>query len=380
MRRREVITAAAAVAAAGAAFASIKVASRGAPTAELRPVGDRDRARVPEGYPQSYAGLISRAEAEGRLNIYSATDLREMAPVLNEFNRLYPNIRIDYSDLGTNELYSRFIAESASGGRSADILFSSAMDLQIKLVNDGYAQPYSSPEKPHLSNDSVWKDEAYAITSEPVVFVYNKRAMEGREIPQSHRDLRSAISANPEAWKGRITSYDPVKSGLGFLYMTQDIRFDRNTWSFIEALGKTSPKFYTSTGTMLERIISGEHHFGFNIIGSYALEKASKDPSIGVIFPSDYTLTMSRIALISRQARNVSAARLFLDHMLSKNAQKLLEARHMTSIRSESSPVLRMESDSSRIIPIKVGPGLLVNLDQEERLKFIRRWNELIGL
>ena len=39
------------------------------------------------------------------------------------------------------------------------------------------------------------------------------------------------------------------------------------------------------------------------MIGFYALERSSKDPSVGVILPNDYTLVMSRIALIPADAR-----------------------------------------------------------------------------
>ena len=49
------------------------------------------------------------------------------------------------------------------------------MDLQIKLVNDGYAQTYVSKEIAHIPDWAIWKDEAYAVTAEPIVIVYNKK-------------------------------------------------------------------------------------------------------------------------------------------------------------------------------------------------------------
>jgi iron(III) transport system substrate-binding protein len=42
------------------------------------------------------------------------------------------------------------------------------MDLQAKLINDGYAQGYLSPEKPALPATAVWKNMGYGVTAEPV--------------------------------------------------------------------------------------------------------------------------------------------------------------------------------------------------------------------
>ncbi|NEU36662.1 ABC transporter substrate-binding protein, partial [bacterium LRH843] len=41
----------------------------------------------------------------------------------------------------STDLYRRFVAESDAGRPGADLVWSSAMDLQARLINDGYAQP-----------------------------------------------------------------------------------------------------------------------------------------------------------------------------------------------------------------------------------------------
>lgn len=253
------------------------------------------------------------------------------------------------------------------------------MDLQVKLVNDGYTQAYASPEKPALPESAVWKNEAYGTTAEPVVFAYNKRLMPPDDVPQSHLDLTDLLRRKPEFYRDKITSYNPEKSGLGFLYITQDVQITNDTWDFIEALGATAPKLYTSTGAMMERIVSGESLLAFNMIGSYALERASKDPSIGVILPNDYTLVMSRIALIPADARHPNAAKLFLDFLLSKRGQEHLSARHMRSIRGDVADPRGVSELPEDVRQIRVGPALLANLDQETRLRFLRRWRNTLG-
>jgi iron(III) transport system substrate-binding protein len=75
--------------------------------------------------------------------------MREVSDLLHDFGSLYPQLKVEYTELNSTELYSHFIAVAARQG-TADLLWNLAMDLQIKLVNDGYAQDYASPEKPNL--------------------------------------------------------------------------------------------------------------------------------------------------------------------------------------------------------------------------------------
>ena len=170
------------------------------------------------------------------------------------------------------------------------------MDLQIKLVNDGYAQAYVSKEIAHIPDWAIWKDEAYAVTAEPIVIVYNKKLVAEADVPRTRADLKSLLSRKPDTYRGKIASYDPEQSGTGFLFITRDAQITRTTWDMIRAFGGAGIKLYSTTGTVLDRISSGEHLIAYNMIGSYAIERAKEDASIGIVFPAEYITLMSRIA------------------------------------------------------------------------------------
>ncbi|MCD2476555.1 extracellular solute-binding protein, partial [Staphylococcus aureus] len=78
---------------------------------------------------------IAAARKEGKVVVYSTTDTAAVRPLVKDFEALYPGVRVEYNDMNSTELYNRFISEAAAGGGSADVLWSSAMDLQVKLVN-----------------------------------------------------------------------------------------------------------------------------------------------------------------------------------------------------------------------------------------------------
>lgn len=320
------------------------------------------------------------ASHEGTLVIYAATDARLVAPLIRDFESLYPDLQVEYHDMNSAELYRRFLAEEKSGGR-ADVTWSSAMDLQVKLVNDGHAQPHRSAETAALPAWAVWKNEAFGTTYEPIGIAYNKRLLRKEEVPATHADLIRLLNERPERFRGRLTAYDPVRSGLGFMLHTQDQQANPVVfWNLVQALGAVGLQGRASTSDMLDRIASGEALLGYNILGSYALDRARTDPALGVVLPQDYTLVMSRVMFIARQARHPNAARLWIDYILSRRGQAVLaNSSGLFSIRDDvagdATAARLKEQLRGALRPIAIGAGLLTYLDQMKRRDFLRKWD-----
>lgn len=328
--------------------------------------------------PNAAQDLDRLANAEGAVSIYSSTDAAQFAPLLAAFRAKYPNIRLNYESLAAREVYERTRREADSGTLGADLVISSAMDLQIKLVNDRYAQPYASPHKRYLPAWAVWKNEAYAVTSEPIVIGYNKRLLAESERPAGHDELAALLHGDPARFRGRVALYDPVESPTGYLYISQDLHIDKDNWDLIAALGRAQPRLFTSASKMIELISSGELLIAYNLIGSYALQRAERDPNFGVVIPRDYVLVGSRVALIPKLAPHPSAARVFLDFMLSREGQTLLSKLHMVPLRPDV-PRNDSEMAGSNIRAIHVGPALMADLDSINRSRFFAKWGTSIG-
>ena len=93
---------------------------------------------------------------------------------------------------------------------------------------------------------------------------------------------------------------------------------------------------YSSTGNMLEKDRSGEHLLGYNVLGSYALVRAKKDPSLGVVLPKDYTLVLSRVMFIGEDRRRIRTRP---------------SCGSTTSCRKRGQTIIGNESSSSRSAP-----------------------------
>lgn len=339
---------------------------------------------TPPAYPDSYRTLIGNAAQEGWLVVYAGADVELAAPLIKDFQSLYPAIKVKYSDINSAELFKRFTEETAAGNYQADVVWSVAMDSQMKLANDGYAQAYDSPELANLQDWAHWRNEIFGTTFEPVVMVYNKKRLAPAEVPRTHAQLANLLKTQPSRFSGKLTSYDVAKTGSGYLFATQDIKQNPGAWGLIEAMGASKVRLMTSTDAMLDRISSGKSLLGYNLIGSYALTRAAQDPNIGIVMPTDYTLVISRLIFISRHAPHPNAARLWIDYLLSRRGQTLMaEKANLHSVRNDiqgSDSGARLYQLLGRAIkPVVVGPGLLTNLDHANRLEFMKRWNRAMS-
>ncbi len=320
----------------------------------------------------------SAAPAARRVTVFAATDRIAVQPLIDDFERRHPGHAVDYRESGSVELYEHFVAE---GGKAADVLWSSAMDLQIKLVNDGHALRYESPHVPQLPRWAVWKHEAYGTTYEPVGIAYHRQLLAEAEVPRTHAALAALLRSHTQRFRGRVATYDLERAGIGFLIAAHDATATPRFWELVRALGACETSLHADTASMLESVAAGHSLLAYNVLGTYAEAFARRDADIGVVYPSDYTLVLSRVAFIARNAPNPQGARLWLDHLLSPQGQRLLaDAGGLFSVRTDldlpRSALAVGQQLGTAARPIALGPALLAHLDRSKHAALLRRWRK----
>ncbi|MCP3464055.1 MULTISPECIES: ABC transporter substrate-binding protein [unclassified Bradyrhizobium] len=323
-------------------------------------------------------GKAGAGDTRTRLVVKATTDIAEATELVAEFMKLNPEVRVQYSKISSTELYDE-IAKPFGQAAAVDVAWSSAMDLQIKLANDGYASEYRSTELEGIPDWARWKDRAYGITAEPVVIVFNKRLLRGSLVPKDRAELLRVLTNHPAVFHGKIATYDPELSGTGLLFLSQDVRVTADTWKLVAAMGQSGVKLYTSSAAMIDRVSTGDLVLAYNVLGSYALERAKHEPDLGVIFPGDYTLLLSRIALIPRSAEQPELARRFVDFLLSRTGQTLLARHSLGSVRDDMKPAIPGFVGAEKALrPIALSIDLLTYLDQAKRRRFLRDWKDAL--
>ncbi len=338
-------------------------------------------AQTPSSYPAGYADIVAGAKREAKLRVYATTDESSAQAMLADFQSLYPEIALDYSNLNSTELYNRVISESAAKQDSADMVWTGGMDTGMRLAADGYAAVYASPEVASLPKWAVWKDTAYGTTAEPLVFFYNKRLLPADAVPHSHAALLALAKAQPDLLRGKVTMLDPTRTA-GLAQNVYDAGYMPAFWDLIRALAAIDLKLHTSSGAMIEKVSSGEYALAVNLFGAYAVLQVAKNPNVEMVLPTDYTLTSSRIAFVAKNAPHPNAARVFIDYLLSKRGQqlmadkaKLYPAREDVTGEITGLWVKTKLGDAAK--PIPVSEELLDRvMNQPKRLAFIKRFQD----
>ena len=164
----------------------------------------------------------------------------------------------------------------------------------------------------------------------------------------------------------------------------QDKANDPKYFDTLKDIAKGGLIVQSSTGTMMERVSSGENLIGYNILGSYAETRAKNDPSLGIAYPTDYALVLSRVAFISKKAKNRNAAKLWMDYMLSQKGQDIIANQaDLASVRDDIPGDNDVDGMTKKLgaslKPIPVNETLLDYLEQNKRLEFIKQWRAAAG-
>ncbi|AEF55080.1 ABC transporter substrate-binding protein [Marinomonas posidonica] len=318
---------------------------------------------------------FGKKNASRVLVINSALDLTSFEPILQDFVAQYPEIRVAYRDVNTLELYYLTIEEQSNP--VASLAISSAMDLHFKLVNDGYARTYQSSLTDNLPQDFKWRDQLFAFSLEPIVMLVNKNAFPG-PLPEDRQSLLQTIRQHGPTMTKRIGTYDIRQSGVGYLLASQDARQADLTWGrLLEAFGSHDVQTYCCTHDIIDDVADGKLVLGYNLLGSYASQRAKDDDRLKMILPKDFTLMLMRAALIPKNAPNPQDAGLFIDFLLSDRAQKMMQDQGLLfpihpDVNNAEDPFVVNAPGPTGII--ELDQQLLVGRDYAKQQRFIRNW------
>ncbi|NSY37668.1 ABC transporter substrate-binding protein [Leisingera sp. ANG59] len=305
--------------------------------------------------------------------IRSTTDNSIIQPVMKRFADLNPDLTITYEQWGSNALFARSRADCRDGSQPADAVLSSAVQQMVWLVNAACAQPHRSPAALALPPSRRWRDELWGITTEPAVIVYNKRLLDGAEVPRSRFALLDALRAEPGLYRGRIATYDIAVSGLGYLFAFSDSLEATTFGALMEGFARVDAVATCCSAEIISGVAEGRFLIAYNVLGSYVANASA--PEVGLILPEDYTLVLSRAYMIPRHAKHKKTAADFLDFLLSTEAQDLLaQAGLVTQIADAESG---LTASARRNIPLS--PSLLVALDANRRALLLKFWSDTFG-
>lgn len=316
------------------------------------------------------------------LTIVGSTDTPLFTPLIRGFQASRPDVTVIYAERDTLDIYTGHLDGSLRP--VADLIISSAADLQVKLANDGHARPHNSTEVASLPNWARWRGEVIGFTFEPAVIIYNPDLIAEHEVPRTHLALAELMERNPERFRGMLGTYDISKSGVGYLLAAQDQLISSNFWRLATAFGRTGIHLSGSSPDILDRVERGDLALGYNVLGSYAFARAASGRKLGVVVPDDYVLVITRTALIPARVANPVLAGAFVDFLIGPQGQAILAGNiALGAVQPGSRGAFTAEAIAARgrgaVQPIPLTPALLVSLDQQRRERFLKTWLEIVS-
>ena len=106
-------------------------------------------------------------------------------------------------------------------------------------------------------------------------------------------------------------------------------------------------------------------------------------PDLGLVLLRDFTVVVSRVALVPRAAASPELGRAFLAFLMSREGQTLLSEQLRLpavslEVSGENSARAMQAALGDQLRPVRGQPGLLVYLDQAKRRRLIRLWRSAL--
>jgi len=352
----------------------------------LWPPCQHRRRRCPATTPADYGKIIEASKKETSLLIYSVLAQYNWAPVIADFNKLYPWIKVSTLDLGGEEVFQRYYADRGSGSATGAILLTPAVETWMDFVKRGNLVPYISPESDKLPDWSKAYPGLYTVSADPLVMVYNKLLLPEGKRPRGLKHLAELAQANPRDFRNGITSYDPINStSARDLYLVYQQKYGDEVFKWLEMIAPAM-RPEVSAGPMLQKLGAGEYKAAYFASGVVVFPKM-KDPALQKImdwtFMEDGQPLWIRPVGIPKDGSSPNAARLMIDFIVSHAGQAAFGRGGLTPYRAD---VRKEEVANYTMASIAEAVGgeknlMIIGFDPELRKRaeeFTPRWKKIM--
>ena len=277
------------------------------------------RAAVAAAAGALIAAACSAAPTPAAVVVYTSRSEALFKPVVDAFNKTHPEIKVTLLSGSNGQLAARLLEESANP--QADVLVNSDVLNMVDLASKGVFQPNPSKVVAAVPSEYRAEDGAWAaLTLRPRVIMYNTNLVKPEEVPQS------VFGLTDPKWKDQVGSADSTNGALmANLAVMRSIFGEAKTSEFVQALVGNGTKFFGGHTEVRKAVGAGELKLGWVNHYYYYLSKAEGAP-VGIVYPdmkdAGLIVNSTNVGII-KGAKNESAARIFVDFLLSAEGQRV---------------------------------------------------------
>lgn len=328
--------------------------------------------------PVPVATLAAKAKSEKGLVIYGNAPTQYFQPIIAAFNKQYPGISVTETDLADNSVFSKYEAEAAQGGRTADLLIASAPASWVQAEQNGVTAGVTPTG---LKAFPSWVDQGngvYVMSAEPVLMTYSPKLLSPQEVPDTYAKLAADTKSDPA--KYRLVSY-PIDNSLdyGAIYGLIHILGANKLWSYYDAMAPNTKTFNEGLDA-LTQITGGGASLGYVTSGLAQGVLKSFKGLADYRFMKDATPLIPRGIAVTKKASSPASAQLFLDFLYSTQGQEALCAGGFEATMNNFQPTngctasltsLKTQVPASAIYLVPISQAVL-----DQQAAITKRWNQ----
>jgi iron(III) transport system substrate-binding protein len=275
---------------------------------------------------------VEAAKKEGTVVLYAPAGQAQQLAVLNEFSKLFPEIRAQSVWAQTGALFAKVEQEVNTNNTLVDTLVLSDPTLLNDLQKKEVLAPYASPALAGIEDVNMQSKPKGYWTSWGLVattIVYNTDTI-GENPPKGWKDL-----LGDERFKGRKASLKNTTSGLQFAqWATLTDAHGPEYWT--QGIAELQPVAFDSFTQQFDRLVGGTDMVAINGQISGAMQYIEKGAPLTILYPEDgVPATLEGVGVV-KSAPHPQAARLLVDFLLSKKGQEtIVKEMHYFSPRTD---------------------------------------------
>ncbi|MEI3855497.1 MULTISPECIES: ABC transporter substrate-binding protein [Ensifer] len=258
------------------------------------------------------AGLLSTAAYADNLVLYTSQPNEDAQATVDAFQAANPGIEVEWVREGTTKIMAKLMAEIEAGNPVADVLLIADTVTMQRLKEAGHLADYKSPEAANYDASLYDADGAYYSTKMITTgIVYNTSAAMK---PAGWQDLTKTEA------KGLVTMPSPLTSGAALIHAQTLSNIDGLGWDYYKALAANGATAAGGNGGVLKAVATGEKAYGM-LVDFMAIREKAKGAPVEFVFPAEGVSTVTEPVGILKTAKNVDAAKKFVDFLLSEEGQ-----------------------------------------------------------
>jgi iron(III) transport system substrate-binding protein len=270
--------------------------------------------------PATLDKLYEAAKKEGIVYFYASRDIEYIRKMLVHFNKKFPGIKVEQTEMRPQEVAERVIMESSWGKEStidAGLGGSSSIGGLIErdvLGTYNWSGVFDVPK-------SMLVADGRAIHGTPSVFtfMYNTKLLKDPKFPKDSKEFLNSL-LDPR-WKGKllVEARTTVFNNYGALVWGKEWMVD-----YLRKLREQKPILAKGGSTVANMVAAGEAPIGASPYLYHVEELQRKGAPVDWIRTSPLII-VPRVGFVTKTAPHPNAARLWVGWLSTREAVKLWE-------------------------------------------------------